>query len=96
MKPTLIDKIKYHCTRTKYLRNNLMTAMRFQNQSAINDMSHKLANNNALIADLIMDLLERVEKADPAGTITAAINANIEVSQDTPMNVHSIDRYRGK
>lgn len=92
----ILNKIKTLCLETRNLRMDLLNALRFKNEDRINRISYHLANNNAMIADHVMDLLERIEKADPKGVISAAIDANIKVTNDTPINVHSIDRYRGK
>lgn len=92
----LLNKIKTLCSETKKMRTRLLGAKMFNNQDEINRIVYRLTHNNAMIADHVMDLLERIEKADPKGTISASVNANIEIADDSSVNVYSIDRNRGK
>lgn len=86
-------KLKILCKKTLELRNQLRTALRFNNKQKISEYSYELAVVNSHIVDLVIDGLERVEKASPNNTISSSISGNVQTPENSPMKFNGIDWF---
>ena len=92
----MIQKLRQLSSKTLELRDQLRIALRFNNNEKIYKYSYELTVINSQIVDLVIDLLERIEKTGSNNTISSPIPSDIKIIKHSPMNLDSIDRDRRK
>jgi len=92
----MIQKLKNLSEKALKYRNQLRIALQFNNNEKIKEYSYNLTVINCQIVDIVIDVLERIEKSNSNNVISSPIPSHIQVRKHSPMNFDSIDRDSSK